>query len=239
MAEPKILILDIEWKPTTALVWQAFNIKSIPDEAIVEHGGMLCVGAKWLDDKDVHIFSEWQHGHKEMVENIIKMIEEADALVGFNSDRFDIPKIIGEGFLYGLSPVAPTAQIDLYKAVKKFGYFRSSLGFVSKFLNIGAKLEHEGMALWKKVMSGDKDAQRRMERYCIQDVLLTEKLFLKIRPYIRNLPNLGATGAECPSCGGTHSHSRGKRSTRHFTIQRLCCQTVGCGHWYDGKKSKK
>jgi uncharacterized protein YprB with RNaseH-like and TPR domain len=171
-----------------------------------------------------------------MVAHIIEMMNEADALVGFNSDRFDIPKIIGEGFLYGIPPTAPTAQIDLYKAVKKFGYFRSSLGFVSKFLQIGAKMEHEGMGLWKKVMAGDKDAQRRMERYCTQDVKLTEELFRKVRPYIRNLPNVAATRGGCPACGSTHAHSRGERTTRLFKIQRLCCQS--CGHWFSGKQSK-
>jgi hypothetical protein len=40
------------------------------------------------------------------------------------------------------------------------------LAFIGPFLGIGAKLEHEGFALWKKVMDGDENAQRRMSRYC-------------------------------------------------------------------------
>lgn len=236
LPDQKILVLDIEWRPTTALVWQAFKINVGPEQ-VVEHGGLLCVGAKWLGEKKVHLFSEWEHGHKGMLEAIHEMMSFADCIVGYNSNKFDIPKLIGEFVLHDLPPVPPCTTVDCYLAVKKYGYFMNRLAFIGPFMGIGGKLEHEGMGLWKKVMAGDKDAQRRMAKYCCQDVSLTEKLYLKIRPYIRNHPHMGKTGAaECPSCGGKHSHSRGTRRTRAYKVQRLQCQD--CGHWFDGKRSK-
>ena len=236
LPDQKVLVLDIEWKPTKAYVWRAFK-EFITDEKIIEHGGLLCVGAKWLGEKEVYLFSEWEHGRKGMIEKTYELMGQADAIVGYNSDKFDLPKLMGEGIINGVPPVAPTTSIDLYKAVKKFGFFKNGLGSVAPLLGIGAKLEHEGMALWVKVINGDVNAQKRMAKYCGQDVRLTERLYLKIRPYIRNHPHLGKAGhGECPACGGSHSHSRGTVRTRVFKKQRLQCQD--CGHWHFGKQSK-
>jgi hypothetical protein len=128
-------------------------------------------------------------------------------------------------------------SIDCIKAVKKFGYFRSSLAYVAPLLGIGGKLEHEGFMFWRKVMDGNEDAQKRMAKYCQQDVRLLERLYLRIRPFIRNHPHMGKTGSsECPSCGGHSTHSRGTRRTRAYKIQRLQCQS--CGHWFDGTRKK-
>lgn len=236
LPDQNVLILDIEWRPTLAYVWGPFK-QFINDANIVEDGGLLCVGAKWLGSKETFVFTEWEHGHKGMIRLAYTMMEQADVIIGYNSDKFDLPKLNGEGVLHDVPPVAPTTSIDLYKAIKKFGFFRNSLGFIAPFLSIGKKMEHEGMALWVKVINGDDGAQRRMARYCAQDVKLTERLYLKIRPYIRNHPHLGKTGAaECPSCGGKHSHSRGTTRTRVFKKQRLVCQD--CGHWFFGKQTK-
>lgn len=236
LPDQKILVLDIEWRPTKAYVWGAWK-ENITPEKIIEHGGLLCVGAKWVGESKCHVFSEWEHGHLGMLERIHEMMSYADAIVGYNSDKFDLRKLDGEFLLHGLPPVPPCTSIDCLKAVKKFGFFMNRLAFIGPFLGVGAKVEHEGMALWTKVIDGDRDAQKRMLRYCAQDVRMTEELYLRIRPYIRNHPHMGKVkAAECPSCGGTHAQSRGTRRTRAYKIQRLHCQD--CGHWYDGTRTK-
>lgn len=236
LPDQNVLILDIEWKPTKAYVWQAWK-ENITPEKIIEHGGLLCVGVKWLGEKDVKVFSEWEHGHVGMLEGVHEMMSVADAIVTYNGDKFDLKKLDGEFLLHGLSPVPPCTSIDLLKAVKKFGYFMNRLGFIAPLLDIGGKLEHEGMALWVKVIEGDAKAQARMAKYCAQDVTITERLYMKIRPYIRNHPHLGRTGhSACPACGGHSVQSRGTRRTRVYKIQRLHCQD--CGSWHDGKRTK-
>lgn len=236
LPEQKILILDVEWRPVLAYVWRAWD-ESIQPEQIVEDGGLLCVGAKWLGDKSTYLFSEWEHNHRGMLEEIHKMMSYADAIVGYNSSKYDIPKLHGEFLLHGLEPPPPCTEIDCLKAIKKFGFFRNSLAYIGPFLGIGSKLSHEGFGLWKKVCEGDENAQKRMAKYCVQDVNMTEKLYLKIRPYIKQHPHMGRTGhEECPACGSTHTQSRGTRRTRVYKVQRLQCQT--CSHWYDGKRMK-
>ncbi len=236
LPDQKILVLDIEWKPTKAYVWGAWQ-ENIYPEKIIEHGGLLCVGAKWLGEKEVYLFSEWEHGHQQMLEAIHEMISYADAVIGYNSDKYDIRKLEGEFVLHEMTPPPAPTSIDLIKTIKKFGFFMNRLGFIAPLLKIGKKLEHEGMALWIKVMDGDEKAQAKMAKYCAQDVVLTEKLYMRIRPYIRNHPHMGKVKAqECGACGSTKTHSRGTRRTRAFKIQRLQCQD--CGSWQDGTRTK-
>lgn len=232
----KILFVDIEWRPTKAYVWRAWD-ETIHPEKIIEHGGLLCVGVKWFGEKETEVFTEWDHGHEGMVRAIHTLLSEADVVVTYNGDKYDLRKLEGEFLLAGLPPPPPPTSIDCLKAVKKFGFFMNRLGFVAPFLGLGSKLEHEGMALWTKVDKGDPRAQKKMAKYCAQDVILLEKLYKKIRPYIRNHPHTGKTkGIACGACNSTRLQSRGVRRTKMFKIQRIQCQD--CGSWSDGKREK-
>lgn len=233
MTEPKILYWDIEWEPTSAYVWKLFDNNVSPDQ-IIKPGGLLCFSATW-GDGEVIFGSEWGDGHEGMVLKLYDLICEADVLITFNGDRYDIPKAMGEFLLLGLPSPPPPTSIDLYKAVKKFGYVSNKLAFIGPFLGVGNKVKHEGFDLWVKVMAGDTKAQETMKKYCIQDSMLLVKLYKKVKGYIRNHPYLGERGV-CGACDSTVLHSRGFRRTKAFKIQRLQCQK--CGSWQDGKREK-
>src|SRR6478609_8437167 len=102
--DAKILLLDIEWKPTKAYVWKAWDENIQPDQ-IIQQGGLLCVGVKWLGEKKTRVYSEWEHGHEGMLQLTHKIMSEADAIVTFNGDKYDLPKLNGEFVLYKLPPV--------------------------------------------------------------------------------------------------------------------------------------
>lgn len=236
LPDQKVLVLDIEWKPTKAYVWKAWD-ENITPEKIIEHGGLLCVGVKWLGDKYARVFSDWNDGHLEMLIAVHEMMSYADAIVTYNGDKYDLPKLQGEFVLNGLGPTPPATSIDVLKAVKKFGFFMNRLAFVGPLLGLGSKVEHEGFSLWSKVDQGDEKAQEKMSEYCAQDVNLLEKLYLRVRPFIKNHPHMGKVGkSECPACGSHNVQSRGTRRTRAYKIQRLHCQD--CGHWGDGTRKK-
>lgn len=235
--DQRILTLDIETKPTLAYVWRAYGEQNIGVEQIAEDGGVICVGAKWLGDKECHLFSDWEHGHEGMLKAIHEMMSIADAVVSYNGDKFDLPRLQGEFLLAGLGPTPPVTSIDLIKPTRKFGFFKNQLAYIGPKMGIGDKIKTEGFSLWTSVMEGDDAAQKRMSKYCIQDVRLTEKLYLFIRPFIRNHPHMGKVGAhECGACGSTKVQSRGTRRTKAFKIQRLQCQD--CGSWQDGTRKK-
>ena len=237
LPDQKVLLIDIETKPAQAYVWRAYGEQNVSPDQVVDSGGVICVGAKWLGEKKTYLYSDWEHGHVEMLKAIHEMISYADSVVTYNGDRFDLPKLQGEFLLAGLTPTPPVTSIDVYKSVKKFGFFISKLAVVGPLLDLGAKQDTGGFKLWLDVMAGNVSAQKKMARYCEQDVKLLEKLYLRIRPYIRNHPHMGKVGAhECGACGSHHVQSRGTRRTRAYKIARLQCQA--CGSWQDGIRKK-
>lgn len=237
----KILLLDIETKPILAYVWRLWD-QNIALNQIVSPGGTICVGAKWLGSKEDIFFSEWEDGQQAMIEGMHALISEADAVVSYNGDKFDVPKLTGEFVRAGLKPPPPITSIDVFKTVRQLGFDSGKLDFVGPLLQLGRKIKHEGFTLWVKTMEGDPQAQKRMKRYCIQDVRLLERVYLKLRPYIKNHPHMAsliegkAAGEECGACGSTRVQKRGYRRTKHFSIQRLQCQD--CGSWSTGTRKK-
>ncbi len=235
MAKPKILILDIETAPIKAYVWRLWD-QNVGINQIVDNGGILCVGMKWFGEKESFLYSEWEHGKAEMLSATFNMISEADAVLTYNGDSFDIPKLMGEFLLAGWKAPPPITSIDLYKTAKKLGFISKKLGFIGPLLGVGKKLPHQGFQLWVDVINGDNKAQTVMAKYCVQDVKLLEKVYLKLLPFVKNHPHLGDNKAECGACGSNHVQKRGYRRTKYFKIQRLQCQT--CGSWSDGTRTK-
>lgn len=232
----KILVLDIETSPTKAWVWKGWKENVHPDQ-IIEPGQTICIGAKWVGCKEKFLFSNWEHGHKKMLKLIHQMISESDAVVTFNGEDFDLATLNGEFIKYGFPPTPPITSIDLIKTVRKLRFFSNRLMFLGPHLGVGGKVKHEGFELWTKVLAGDEAAIKRMSRYCLKDVVLTERLYKKLRPYITNHPYLSTTPrTSCGACQSKQLQSRGYRRTKSFIIQRIHCQ--GCGAWQDGTREK-
>ena len=80
-------------------------------------------------------------------------------------------------------------------------------------------------------MNGDEEAWERMREYNEHDVILTEKYYDKVLPWITTGINRSAftDSHVCPNCGGTHLHSRGFTKTLSLRYQRFQCQD--CGAW--------
>lgn len=236
MAERKILVLDIETRPATAYVWGLFD-QNIGLSQLITPSAPICFAAKFVGEKGMHFYSEWEHGRKEMIVAAHELMSEADAIVTYNGDRFDIPKLRGEFVLEGLLPPPPLTSIDVLKSVKKLGFQSNKLAYVGPLLKVGQKVDNEGFGLWSAVIDGDGDAQERMKTYCIGDVLLLEEVYDKLRPYIVNHPHMGDIGAgACGACGSHQLQKRGFRRTKSFMIQRMQCTT--CGAWQDGARKK-
>lgn len=230
----KVLFLDIETRPAAVYVWKLWDVRNISLDQVISAGGLLCFGSKWGDSKESEFYSEWEHGTKEMLRQAHRLISEADAIVTYNGDRFDLPKLMGEFLQQKMTPPPPPTSIDVFKTVRKLGLLSGKLAFVGPMLKLGDKVKHEGFSLWTKVMAGDEKAQKRMTQYCLQDVFLLEKVYDQIKPFIKNHPHIGEGAGECGACGSRKTQSRGYRRTKFFKIQRLQCQK--CGAWSDGKR---
>lgn len=231
----KILCIDIEWKPALAYVWKMWDENISPDQ-LVDEGGLLCFCANWYGTKDFQFFSEWDDGQEGMAVAALRLLDEADAVVTYNGDKYDLPKLRGSIILAGLHPPAPPTSIDLIKTVKKLGFVMNRLAYIAPLLDVGNKMKHEGFRLWRSVLEGDHKAKARMRLYCIQDVKVLVKLYDRIKPFITNHPHLGDNKGACGSCGSNHVQLRGWRRSKFFKTQRIQCQ--GCGGWSTGKRVK-
>jgi hypothetical protein len=239
MPDPKILLLDIETAPAKVWCWQLFD-QNIGLDQIIEPGRIICWGAKWLGHREM-FYADERAGATKMFVAIHTLMEGADAIITYNGDSFDLPKLNGAFVEHGLPPVPPSASIDLFKTVRKLGYQSGKLAFVAPLLKIGKKIKNEGFPLWSACLAGDKAAWNRMQRYNAGDVRLLQGLYQVLRPYIRNHPYLGTTEpevgtVECPMCQSRRGQSRGFRRTKAFLIQRIQC--LGCGGWFDGTKKR-
>jgi DNA polymerase elongation subunit (family B) len=237
MSKPRILVLDIETRPALGYTFQMYKT-NIAQGQLVEPTSTLCVGMKWLGEKEVECPNVWEHGSEGMARIVHERLSEADAVVTYNGDKFDLPKLTDLFIKHDLGLPPPLTSIDLYKTVRnKMGLDFNSLQHVAAYLEVGSKVKHEGFALWRKCVEGDVKAQARMIRYCKGDIRLTERVYKRLRSYIVNHPHLGFVGkTACGACGSHATQSRGYRRTKSFKIQRIQC--TECGSWQDGKRQK-
>ncbi|WP_424214806.1 ribonuclease H-like domain-containing protein [Streptomyces sp. BI20] len=234
----KTLTIDIETSPNLAHVWGLFN-QNVGLAQLRETSELMCFAAKWYDSPEVIFRSTHHDGKAAMVEKAHELLEEADAVVHYNGQRFDIPHLNREFLEAGLTPPAPFAQVDLLKVVKRqFRFTSNKLDHVVQRLGIGAKTAHTGHQLWADCLAGDQKAWDLMRKYNCQDVRVTEDLYDYLLPWIPSHPHHGlySEAAEdvCPNCGSAELKKEGRAYTSVSVFQRYRCS--GCGKWSRGNK---
>jgi len=179
----KILLLDIETTPMQVYAWGLWD-QNISIDQIIKSTEMLCFGARWLGSKKVIFKSVHHDGKKAMLEELHKLMEEADLLVGWNSAAFDHKHINREFLENGMIPPSPVKDLDLMSITKANFLFPSNkLDYVAQKLGVGAKVKHSGFSLWIKCMEGDNKAWAEMKKYQIQDVNLLVELYDILSPW--------------------------------------------------------
>lgn len=240
----KLLLLDIETAPVKAFVWGLFK-QNINIDWVEDEGRVLCFAARWVGQKDMIFHSEFvknkqtKANHRAMIKAAHSLLSEADAIIHYNGNSFDIPTLNKEFLAYGMSPPPPAAQIDLLRVVsQKFRLPSRKMDFVARILGIPRKLKHRGPELWLDCMKGVKDAWLEMEEYNKQDVVVLELIYKRLLPWITNHPHVGMRQGDpnsCPNCGSLNLKPRGMAYTKLTQYQRFRCGD--CGTWTRGKKS--
>jgi uncharacterized protein YprB with RNaseH-like and TPR domain len=201
---------------------------------------VICFGARWYGQKKVQCSSIHHDGKEAMLKAIHELIDQADAVVGWNSASFDIKHLNREFVENGLLPPSPHKDIDLMRVAKqRFKFPSNKLEYVAQKLEVGAKVKHSGFELWVKCMAGDEAAWREMKKYQIQDVNLLVELYEKLLPWIKNHPNralIDGRPEACVNCGGNSINARGMEVTGAGVYRKYQCQS--CGKWMRGAKSE-
>lgn len=235
----KILFLDIETKSSVVNAWSLYP-DSIGLNQIIKRGTVICWAAKWKDSKEIIFDSEWNSSHKRMIKHMWNLLDEADAVVHYNGQAFDMKELNRQFLLQELPPPSPYKQIDLLRAVKrKFRFISNKLDNISQELGIGSKIKHSGMDLWNDVEKKDPEARKLMQKYNEQDTLLLEKLYNKLLPWLGGFVNYNTFSplSVCPTCGSNHLNKRGFQKSNTRTYQRWRC--MSCGSWSRSNKAIK
>jgi len=204
---PRILLFDIETSLMKVYVWGLFK-QRIPHGNIIKSWFVISWAAKWLYDKkiinDVVTPEEAvNQDDKRILKSIWKLLDQADIVIAHNGDRFDIRKLNWRFISQDMEPPSPFRSIDTLKIARsQFAAPSYKQDYLTKYFTLEKKLRTE-FSLWTKSMDGDEDSLKRMARYNRHDVMGLEQVYLKLRPYMKNHPNIGVLMDEdvCTICG--------------------------------------
>lgn len=230
--KPRILFFDLETAASRGEYFdraKEYNILRVIDDWFI-----FMFSYKWLDEKSVHTESMWDYGYNPkkpddfpIVEKLWLLFNEADILVAHNGDRFDIPKSKTRFIIHGLKPYSPCKSVDTKKVAKTFGFESNKLDELGRQLGLGRKLETGGQGLWDGCRDGDERAWRLMKKYNIQDVILLEQVYLRLRGWHKNHPNLSFFTKNTLECIVCHSKDF-KKDGIEYLSQNTVCQRYQC-----------
>lgn len=238
----KILLFDIETAPNVAYVWGRWEQNVIEFE---REWYMLCFSAKWLGEKkiisyslpDFSTYKKDPYDDTELVGELWELLNQAEVVCSHNGDKFDIKKTNTRLIEDGFSAPKPYQTIDTLKIARKhFGFSSNKLDDLAQRLKLGKKVETGGFRLWKGCMSGDMKSWHKMVHYNQKDVALLEKVYLKLRPWMKGHPNYNVyndTLARCPQCGSKDLQKQGWKYSQIGKRQQFRCKK--CKSWSSGR----
>lgn len=227
----KILFYDLETAPLLAHIWTPRD-EYVTMDRLIHDSFLLTWSAKWRGEKPIHSgvltgLEAQQQDDKRIVTELAELIREADFIVAHNANRFDVPMLNNRLLALNLEPMGPKQTIDtLLWAKRSFRLAYNKLDYLGEFLGLGRKIKTD-FDLWKSCYHGDEKALAQMAKYNKQDVVLLEKVFDALLPYVKNLPRLvePTDGKQfaCPTCGSAKLQRRGYCRTNASTFQRYQC----------------
>lgn len=250
--EPKILLYDIE---VSHAISAHFGLKVngyLPHTNILYPAYMISASWKWLGKDKIHsvsllddmkTFKKDRRNDLVVAKGLADAISQADLVIGHNSESFDYKWLTGRLIKHRLDPIHKPVSLDTYKLSKKLQRVETHrLDFLGAEFEVGRKIKTSNW-LWLTIVDPrSKDSEviaaiKEMVRYNKQDVRLLEDVYLRLRPYITNHPNIGLLigGGEhkCPNCGSHKIQKRGYAYTKTSKKQRYQC--TSCAAWSVGE----
>lgn len=244
--QPKVLLLDIETSPITGYTWGTYQQNVLQ---ILENVKVISIAWQWLGDPAVACialpdFPGYKPGRvddKKLVKFIWDLLDQADIIIAHHGDSFDL-KILNARFArYSLNAPSFYKTVDTRAVAKKYFRFDSNkLNELGTYLGEGQKINTGGFGLWVRCMAGETRAWDKMKKYNIQDVVLLERIYLRLRPFMTGHPNLNILADKhelsCPVCLSDKVVRRGIAITTAGQKQRFQCKD--CGSWSSGPLRK-
>ncbi len=234
----KILLLDIETAPMEVYAWSLSGNDYIAPHKIIKDWFVLSWSAKFLFSNQ--IFSDSvtpqeaiARDDSRMVMGIYQLLNDCQIVITHNGNKFDLPKINSRLLVHGFPPPTHYQTIDTLSVARKYFNFSSNkLDYLNKILGLNLK-DDMGFDDWVACVHGDKEALSKMEKYNRKDVLNLEDLYVVLRPWIQNHPNIGiyidTDTHTCRNCGSSDLDWGGTYETNiaQYRAFRCSCGAIG------------
>lgn len=237
----KTLYLDIETSPNIGYTWGKWDQNVIE---FIEEWRLLGMCYMWEHEtkvRDVYPKNVTKYDYRDdydIVHRAWKLLDEAEVVIAHNGDKFDLKKLNARFVQHNMGAPSPYLTIDTLKVARSNFYFNANnLDALADHLGLGNKIKHEGFAMWLGCMSGDRKSWAKMKKYNRQDVVLLRDVYLRLRPFMKNHPNMLTEECQdiaCPVCGSEKFQKRGvKRTKAGLEYQQYQCSN---GHYFRSRK---
>ena len=202
---------------------------------IIDHAKIICISYKWQHEDSPNTITWHNQNDKTLVKQFVKIMNQADEIIAHNGDRFDIPWLRTRALYHGIKSVPRGRTLDtLKKARGNFKLPSNRLNDIGRYYGLGEKVKTpDGM--WQNVCFGDGSMMPEMIKYCEQDVMLLERVYLHMQNLVPNNTHVGVIQGQpkwsCPNCGSQQVVRNGTDTTRSGQQkQKMRCR--GCGKAY-------
>lgn len=233
------LYFDIEVSPCLGWFWRPSYNTNLNYGNVIEPAKIICICYKWNNQSKIyHLNWDAKQNDKAMLKKFVSIMQQADEIVGHNSDKFDTKWIRTRAMYHDIDMIPDFKSIDTLKQAKGLLLLPSNrLDSIGKYYGLGQKLENES-DLWQKVwLKNNRQALTRMIKYCKQDVVLLEQWFDKLNKYIKPVTHATGIKCDCPECGSDNIKLKGFYYTASGTKkQRVQCKECNKKYFYTPPK---
>lgn len=220
----KIMFFDIESSALVTRSWSMWDDRPIK---MVKDWELLSFAHKFKGDKIVAVSARSdfkKQAEKPLVLKLWKALDSADVVVGHNARKFDIRKAYAKFIEHGLPPPKPFKVVDTLTVARRYFAFTSNkLNDLAKVLGVGSKVDTGGFKLWEGCEAGDPKSWKLMKRYNAKDVVLLERVYERLLPYITNHPQEAEKPGSCAHCGSLRLKAHGRAYVKAGVYRRFRC----------------
>lgn len=243
----KLLFFDVEMALQVGYFYDQWNT-NIPAHKIKHHGFMISAAWSWYGRNKIDAVSvlddpkRFKKNHRDdfhVIKKLSEVVNEADAIVAFNGDNFDMKELNTGLIKHSLEPLKHVVQIDPYKIAKKHFRFKggNSLRNLCEFLDVKAEKGKVDDDVWIAAAEGDPAAIKKVLKYNKGDIPTLKQVYEKIKPFTPAKLNLNhfVEADVCPSCASPDFIRYGRFYRMSGFKQQFRCND--CGHQFLSKKT--
>lgn len=235
-----ICLIDLEISPAKGYFYPPLYETNILKPLDRQH--LLSFAWQEFGSDTIHFEGVNTQSEKDLTQKLWNVLDKYPIIIAHNSDQFDIKMAKTFFILYKMKMPSPFKTVDTLKVARKhFKFAGNSLDQLADHFNLDNKIPHDKEMFIKcHENHHDKKAFKLLKKYNKKDVEILNKIYLRLRPYIDNHPNMNMykrTSKNCPNCGSKEIAKRERRFNMRGTFQGYQC--LDCGKRFQGEQLEK